>query len=137
MGPDGSDGRVAVTVTRPQVTAAPSVGGTRELSRAQEEQLHRHYGIGSSREAAESLLPGAAADTPAAGGTTAGRRTLVAVAALGGRGGRGSRTRRSRPRPRSRRRLLDRAPLSRSRPTRADRVGRTARAAAVRMRARH
>ena len=70
---DGSGGRVTVAVTRAQVTAAPSVGGARELSTTQEADLYRHYGIDVSRQASETLLPAAAEDTPAAvdSGTTA------------------------------------------------------------------
>jgi hypothetical protein len=63
---DGSEGRITVTVTRAQVSGAPSVGG-RELTQAQEADLYRHYGIDASREASESLLPAAATDTAAAG----------------------------------------------------------------------
>src|SRR3712207_6587569 len=51
---DGSDGRVRVTVTRAQVTAAPSAGGCSALSTAQEAELYRHYGIDVSREASET-----------------------------------------------------------------------------------
>jgi hypothetical protein len=63
---DGSEGRVTVTVTRAQVSGAPSVGGSSELSQDQEADLYRHYGIDASREASESLLPAGATDSPAA-----------------------------------------------------------------------
>jgi hypothetical protein len=63
---DGSGGRVTVAVTRAQVTAAPSVGGARELSTTQEADLYRHYGIDVSREASETLLPAEAEDTATA-----------------------------------------------------------------------
>ncbi|MDP9429789.1 MAG: hypothetical protein M3Q47_13345, partial [Actinomycetota bacterium] len=63
---DASDGRVTVTVTRAQVSGAPSVGGGSELSQDQESDLYRHYGIDVSRAASETLLPAAAADSPAA-----------------------------------------------------------------------
>ena len=62
---NGSEGRVTVTVTRAQVSGAPSVAGSPELSQEQEADLYRHYGIDASREASESLLPANAADTPA------------------------------------------------------------------------
>src|SRR5918997_386931 len=74
----GSGERVTVTVTRAQVTAAPSAGGARELSQALEADLYRHYGIEASRDSSESLLPAGATDTPAAG-----RAAAVAPAAVG------------------------------------------------------
>ena len=61
---NGSEGRVTVTVTHAQVSGAPSVAGSPELSQEQEADLYRHYGIDASREASESLLPAGAADTP-------------------------------------------------------------------------
>jgi hypothetical protein len=74
---DGSGGRVTVAVTRAQVTTAPSVGGARELSTDQEADLYRHYGIESSSEASETLLPAAAGGTGAAAGTGAGADTAA------------------------------------------------------------
>ncbi|WP_448611556.1 hypothetical protein [Geodermatophilus sp. URMC 60] len=96
---DGSEGRVSVAVTRAQVTAAPSVGGARELSTAQEADLYRHYGIEASSESSETLLPAGAegtdtpagiapADTtpavatPAVASGSSGRGTVVAAGAL-------------------------------------------------------
>ena len=76
---DGSGGRVTVAVTRAQVTTAPSVGGARELSTDQEADLYRHYGIESSSEASETLLPAAAEGTGAAAGTGAGADTAAAA----------------------------------------------------------
>jgi hypothetical protein len=76
---DGSGGRVTVAVTRAQVTTAPSVGGARELSTDQEADLYRHYGIESSSEASETLLPAAAGGTGAAAGTGAGADTTPAT----------------------------------------------------------
>ncbi|HYN96878.1 MAG TPA: hypothetical protein VES42_23805, partial [Pilimelia sp.] len=66
---NGSEGRVTITVTRAQVSGAPSAAGSPELSQEQEADLYRHYGIDASREASESLLPAGAADTPAAATT--------------------------------------------------------------------
>src|SRR3712207_9565905 len=40
-----SDGRVQVTVTRADAEGAPRFGPARELSRDQEADLYRHYGI--------------------------------------------------------------------------------------------
>jgi hypothetical protein len=81
----GSEERVTVTVTRAQVTAAPSAGGARELSQAQEADLYRHYGIEASRETSDSLLPagatdGTAADEPAATADTAAASEPAATA---------------------------------------------------------
>ncbi|WP_100500256.1 PRC-barrel domain-containing protein [Geodermatophilus chilensis] len=75
---DGAEGRVTVAVTRAQVTAAPSVGGARELSTAQEADLYRHYGIAASSQTSETLLP-AAAETGAAAGTGAPADTTPAA----------------------------------------------------------
>ncbi|MGR6967494.1 PRC-barrel domain-containing protein [Geodermatophilus sp. URMC 61] len=73
---DGSGGRVTVAVTRAQVTAAPSVGGARELSTDQEADLYRHYGIAAS---SSTLLPAAAGETDAAAGTGAPGGTAAAA----------------------------------------------------------
>lgn len=64
---DGTGDQVLVTVTRTQVTGAPSSGGALELSQALEADLYRHYGIDASREASQSLLP----TEPAGSDTTA------------------------------------------------------------------
>ncbi len=90
----GSEERVTVTVTRAQVTAAPSAGGARELSQAQEADLYRHYGIEASRETSDSLLPagatdGTAADEPAATADTAAASEPAAATDTAGAGGRG------------------------------------------------
>ena len=77
---DGAGDRVVVTVTRTQVTSAPSSGGALELSQALEADLYRHYGIDVSREASESLLPAEAADSGTAADTgTAGAADTVAT----------------------------------------------------------
>jgi hypothetical protein len=90
----GSEERVTVTVTRAQVTAAPSAGGARELSQAQEADLYRHYGIEASRETSDSLLPagatdGTAADEPAATADTAAASEPAATADTAAASGRG------------------------------------------------
>ncbi|MGY1680155.1 hypothetical protein [Geodermatophilus sp. SYSU D01176] len=81
---DGSEGRVTVTVTRAQVSGAPSVGTGRELTQDQESALYRHYGIDASREASQTLLPagraaedGGGADTGVAAGTAAATDTTA------------------------------------------------------------
>jgi hypothetical protein len=91
---DGAGGRVTVVVTRAQVTAAPSVGGSPELSTEQEADLYRHYGIQASGAASETLLPaaaavaGAAAENSAPAQTTSPADTVPAVAS--GSTGRGA-----------------------------------------------
>src|ERR671917_1809184 len=81
---DGSGGRVTVAVTRAQVTAAPSVGGGRELSTEQEADLYRHYGIEASSESSETLLPAAADASGSTGrGTVLAAGALAAVAGIG------------------------------------------------------
>jgi hypothetical protein len=76
---DGSGGRVAVAVTRAQVTAAPSVGDARALSTDQEAELYRHYGIEASRETSETLLPAAAGGTGTAAATSTSAGTTAAA----------------------------------------------------------
>jgi hypothetical protein len=76
---DGSGGRVAVAVTRAQVTAAPSVGGASALSTEQEADLYRHYGIEASRETSETLLPAAAGGTGTAAATSTSAGTTAAT----------------------------------------------------------
>jgi hypothetical protein len=76
---DGSGGRVAVAVTRAQVTAAPSVGDARALSTDQEGELYRHYGIEASRETSETLLPAAAGGTGTAAATSTSAGTTAAA----------------------------------------------------------
>jgi hypothetical protein len=142
---DGSGGRVTVAVTRAQVTTAPSVGGARELSTDQEADLYRHYGIESSSEASETLLPAAAgtgagadtgADTTPATDTTpsavttpadtsgsTGRGAVLAAGALVAVAGLGvvrARARRAAVRQPWPRRLWARRPWAPSPPSRAD-----------------
>ncbi|MBB3083247.1 hypothetical protein [Geodermatophilus sabuli] len=85
--------QVRVTVSRAEVTGAPSVGDTGRLSEAQEEQLYRHYGIDFSRDTSESLLPAGEAGTPATGASSGtsgaasgarGRRPAAAIGVLAG-----------------------------------------------------
>ncbi|MFW3172727.1 PRC-barrel domain-containing protein, partial [Geodermatophilus sp. CPCC 206100] len=63
-----SGDRVQVVVSRAAVVAAPSAGGARQLSVAQEAELYQHYGIPSSRSESETLLP---AGEAVAGGSSA------------------------------------------------------------------
>ncbi len=129
----GSDERVTVTVTRAQVTAAPSAGGARELSQAREAELYRHYGIEASRHTSESLLPAGATDTPSADEpaatadtAAAGGRgplvTAVALAAVAGVGVVRARARRPVGRQSASQRLWARRPWAPQPPTRAELV---------------
>lgn len=53
----GDENRVRVAVTGAEVDGAPRFGPSRELSRDQEAELYRHYGIQYSSAASDSLLP--------------------------------------------------------------------------------
>lgn len=57
VGATESSGQVQVAVSRADVAAAPSVGGTQHISADEEAALYRHYGIPHSRDASPSLLP--------------------------------------------------------------------------------
>ncbi|SDN46025.1 hypothetical protein [Geodermatophilus sp. DSM 45219] len=77
---DGAGDQVVVTVTRTQVTGAPSSGGALELSQALEADLYRHYGIDASREASQSLLPAEPASSDTTAATDGDVDTAVAAA---------------------------------------------------------
>ncbi|HZB51412.1 MAG TPA: hypothetical protein VE547_20160 [Mycobacteriales bacterium] len=57
VGAAESGDQVRVTVSRTEVSAAPSVGGDRRISEDEEAVLYRHYGIPHSRDASPTLLP--------------------------------------------------------------------------------
>ncbi|PWW21220.1 PRC-barrel domain protein [Geodermatophilus normandii] len=57
--------RVQVVVDRGLVDGAPRYGESRELTTDQEAALYRHYGIETSTETSESLLPAPDAEVPA------------------------------------------------------------------------
>jgi hypothetical protein len=59
----GSGGRVQVTVTAADADGAPRFGPARELSRDQEAELYRHYGIDYSTATSDSVLPAEAEAT--------------------------------------------------------------------------
>lgn len=67
----GSGNRVQVAVTRADADGAPRFGPARELSRDQEAELYRHYGIEYSTTTSDSLLPVAEPEPTGAGPTGA------------------------------------------------------------------
>jgi len=59
-----SGGVVRVAVDYADVAAAPTVGETGPISEEEEAALYRHYGIGSSQVASETVPPGGGPDWP-------------------------------------------------------------------------
>jgi hypothetical protein len=126
VGAAESDDTVRVTVSRDDVTRAPSVGDAQHVSAEDEAALYRHYGMSHSREASPTVLPTGDAEPPTVGSesqeeqgrpgqpaqsTGARGRIAAAVGALAGIGvavAVAQRVRRLRQRPLSRRQRLAR-----------------------------
>ena len=67
VGAAESDDTVRVTVSRDDVTRAPSVGDAQHVSAEDEAALYRHYGMSHSREASPTVLPTGDAEPPTVG----------------------------------------------------------------------